>query len=29
MTLSLVRQLEDILNKGFRKGEKDEVSAKD
>jgi putative Mg2+ transporter-C (MgtC) family protein len=29
MTLSLVRQLEDILNKGSRKGEKDEVSAKD
>jgi putative Mg2+ transporter-C (MgtC) family protein len=29
MTLSLVRQLEDILNKGSRKGEKDAVSAKD
>jgi putative Mg2+ transporter-C (MgtC) family protein len=29
MTLSLVRQLEDILNKGSRKDEKDGVSAKD
>lgn len=29
MTLSLVRQLEDILNKGSRKDEKDAVSAKD
>jgi putative Mg2+ transporter-C (MgtC) family protein len=29
MTLSLVRQLEDILSKGSRKGEKDAVSAKD
>ena len=29
MTLSLARQLEDILNKGSRKGEKDAVSAKD
>jgi putative Mg2+ transporter-C (MgtC) family protein len=29
MTLSLMRQLEDILNKGSRKGEKDAVAAKD
>jgi putative Mg2+ transporter-C (MgtC) family protein len=29
MTLSLARQLEDILNKGSRKDEKDAVSAKD
>ena len=29
MTLSLVRQLEDILNKGSRKSEKEAVSAED